>query len=89
MTEGKHAIIHQLFHEYDIESSNDIQEALVSWQAAGITFINYHRRSYYRVLFTVSLVVVCVLQSCTKILQKWNFPIPQENEITEDRGIVR
>ena len=30
MTEGKHAIIHQLFHEYDIESSNDIQEALVS-----------------------------------------------------------
>lgn len=30
-----------------------------------------------------------LLQSCTKILQEWNLPIPQENEITEDRGIVR
>ncbi len=28
MTEGKRAIIQQLFQEYDIESANDIQEAL-------------------------------------------------------------
>lgn len=28
MTAGKRAIIHQLFQEYDIESANDIQEAL-------------------------------------------------------------
>ena len=28
MTEGKRAIIQQLFQEYDIESANDIQDAL-------------------------------------------------------------
>ena len=28
MTEGKRAIIHQLFQEYDIGNANDIQEAL-------------------------------------------------------------
>lgn len=28
MTEGKRAIIQQLFQEYDIENANDIQEAL-------------------------------------------------------------
>ena len=28
MTEGKRSIIHQLFQEYDIQSAEDIQEAL-------------------------------------------------------------
>ena len=61
MTEGKRAIIQQLFQEYDIESANDIQEALNDL-LSGIIIENL----IYKVLFThsmgpttVGLLIIC------------------------------
>ena len=38
MTEGKRNIIHQLLEEYDIQSAEDIQEALCKFQINGAPF---------------------------------------------------
>ena len=85
MTEGKRNIIHQLLDEYDIQSAEDIQEALKD--LLGGTIKEMMEAELLLTCYSCSFHSFSVLSALLFCKISYNYPHPFKCSVVSDAGI--